>query len=553
MISIKEDRSIKSVGQTSLFVSFNYDPKIIEIVKSAENAIWLKDKKLWELPLNKLSYLIDNLTLLDDIQLDFLDLEEKEELDLTINYKVKPFDYQLDGIKWLINNPNSLLLDMPGLGKSMQVIYAAEELKAQKGIEHCLIICGINTLKNNWKKEIKKFSDLDCIIIGEKINSKGTINYSSIKERAEQLYQPINEFFIILNVESLRDDLLIKAILNSKNNFDMIVFDEVHKVKNVTQSAQGKNFVKLAKVGKYHYGLTGTLLTNSPLDSYAALKFIGYEKSNYTNFKNFYCNIEFVFGHQQISGYKNMDILKDEIAGCSLRRDKSLLDLPPIIINPEYLDMSDSQKLFYDNLQKGVVEEADRVNIKNTSLLGLITRLRQSTSCPSVLSTKEINNVKIDRALELVDEILSNNEKVVIFSVFKEPLYILKNELKDIALLCTGDQSDEEISNNIEMFQNNNKYKVMLCTTSRMGTGLTLTAASYEIFIDTPWTWSEFEQSYSRCHRIGSSKTVVVYDLIANGTIDERVYNLINTKKDISDYMVDNKSETEELKYLLGL
>lgn len=542
------------MGQTSLFVSFDYDPKIIEIIKQANSYVYDDTTKTWEMPLNNLSYLIDNLTSIDDINLDFLPVEKEEELPLVVDYKLKPFNYQLEGIKWLINHENGLLLDVPGLGKTAQVIYAAEELKAQKNIEHCLIICGINTLKNNWKREIQKFSNLDCIIIGEKINSKGKISYASVKDRAEQLYQPIKEFFVILNVESLRDSTVVDAIKSSYNSFDMIVIDEIHKLKGATTSQQSKNLLKLVKVGKYHYGLTGTLLVNSPLDAYIPLKFIRRERANFTNFKKFYCNINFVFGHQQIVGYKNVDLLKEEIGQCSLRRDKSLLDLPEKIIVPEFLDMPDSQLEFYENLQKGLVGEADRVNIKNTSLLGLITRLREATSCPSVLSSKNISNVKIERACELVEEITSNGEKVVIFSVFKEPLYILNKILGKNSLLCTGDQTEQELSDNIHKFQNDNKYKVMLCTSSKMGTGITLTAASYEIHLDTSWTYAEFEQCCDRCHRIGTEKTVIIYDLIARKTIDERVYNLINTKKEISDYIIDNKyNESEELRYLLGL
>jgi len=553
LINIFENQSKKSIGQTSLFVSFDYKPEIVEVIKSAGDGIYYKDSKVWELPLNKLSYLIDNLTMIDSINLDFLPESESEKLNLSIDYKVKPFDHQLEAIKWLINTKNGLLLDVPGLGKTLDVIYAAEELKAQCNIEHCLIICGINTLKQNWKKEIKKFSTLDCVIIGERINKKGNITYDSISARAEQLYQKINEFFIIVNVETLRDSTVIEAIRNSKNNFDMIVVDEIHKLKGATTSIQSKNTLKLAKIGKYHFGLTGTLLVNNPLDCFIPLKFIGYERSTYTNFKNFYCVIEQKFGHQSISGFKNIDVLKNEISECSLRRSKDLLNLPPKIIIPEFLELPESQQKFYSELQSGIVNEADRVNIKNTSLLGMITRLRQATTCPSVLSSKEITNVKIERALDLIEKITPNGDKVIIFSVFKEPLYQLKKLLPE-ALLCTGDQTDEEISNNINKFQNDDNYKVILCTTSKMGTGITLTAANYEIFLDTPWTYAEFEQSVDRAYRIGTTKNVIIYDLIAKDTIDERVYQLINTKKDISDYIIDNKyNETEELKYLLGI
>lgn len=553
MIKIKEQKSIKTIGDTSLCITFEFNPEIIRVLKNAGDALWHKTLKVWELPINKLSFLIDNLSQIDDIDLELLPDEEKETYNLKINYKTKPFSYQLEGIQWMLNNPNCLLLDPPGLGKTLQVIYLAEELKAAGEAKKCLIICGINSLKTNWEKEIQRHSTLDCVIIGKKITKKGTVKYTSIKERAEQLYNPIKEFFVILNIESLRDSLVLDAIRDSANEFDLIVLDEIHKCK-APQSSQGKNLLKLRNIGKRHIGLTGTLLVNDPLDAYVPLKFIGKENSTYTNFKNFYCIIEQKFGHYQIAGFKNMDILKEEIASCSLRRSKDLLKLPPKVIIPEYLEMSEKQSKFYEDLEAGVITEADRVNIKTTSLLGLVTRLRQAATCPSVLTSSDIDCAKIDRAISLTEEIVSSGEKVIIFSTFKEPLYQLNDLLKEYKpLLCTGDQSDEEVSKNIDIFQEDPTRKVILCTTSKMGTGITLTAASYEIFLDSTWTSALEEQCEDRAWRIGSTKSVFIYKLVAKNTIDERIQNILDRKKNISDYIIDDKvNNEEELRELLG-
>jgi len=230
MIYIKEAKSKKMPGEYSLFISFSFNQEIINIIKQ-QCELYDYDKKthVWEIPELYLSNLLNELVYIDSIDLDLLKDEEiNKDVQLVVNYPTKPFDYQLDGIKYGLEHDNWLLLDPPGLGKSLQMIYLAEELKAQRGIEHCLIICGINTLKTNWKKEIQKHSNLDCVIIGEKINSKGKVSYASINERANQLVNKIDEFFIILNIESIRSSLVVDAIRNSVNNFDMIVFDEVH-------------------------------------------------------------------------------------------------------------------------------------------------------------------------------------------------------------------------------------------------------------------------------------------------------------------------------------
>ena len=554
MIYITEIKSFKCPGETSLRIDFEYNQDIINVLKQSDGAIWHKTQKFWEVPANQLAFLIDNLTYIDNMRLGFMEDSQEQSYELTLKYKTTPFDYQYEDIKWLLNNPNCLLLNPPGLGKTLETIYLAEELKSQENYEHCLIICGINSLKNNWKKEIQRHSSEQCIIIGEKINSKGKVSYTSIKDRAEQLYNKIDEYFVILNIESLRDNLIVDAIRNSKNNFDLILFDEVHKSKTPS-SQQGKNLLKLTQVGKRHVGMTGTLLMNSPLDAFVPLKFIGKENSTWTNFKNYYCIFEQKFGHNQIVGYKNINVLKDEIESCSLRRDKSILNLPPKTIIPEYIDMDTTQQKFYENIMNGILDEVDKVKINATNLLGLITRLRQATSSPSVLSTSNIVPTKLERAVDLVEEIISNGEKVVIFSYFKEPLYILQERLKQYKpLLGTGDLDDKEVSDNIDKFQSDPEYKVFLGTVQKMGTGVTLTAASYEIHIDTAWTYAEFEQTCDRCWRVGTPKPVIIYDLICTGTIDERVWNLLNKKKNVSDYMIDGKvNDLDELKELLGI
>lgn len=557
MISIIEQSSIKSVGKTSLFIYFEYNSKIVDILRSCGNCTYHKNLKAWESPISNLAFLIDSFTYIDTISLEFLSESSNIELDLSQQFKTEMFDYQREGVKWLINNPNSLLLDRPGLGKSLQIIYTAEELKQQKEVEHCLIICGINALKSNWKREIQKHSNLDCVVIGERVNSKGRVVYAPVKERAEQLYNKIDEFFVIINIESIRDNTVVDAIRNSKNNFDIIVLDECHKAKSPT-SDQGKNLLKLAKVGRYHYGLTGTVLVNSPLDAYVPLKFIGEEKSTYTNFKNYYCVFGSMFGHQQIIGFKNIGELKSQIASCSLRRTKDLLSLPPKVIVPEYIDLDDEQMKFYSNIQDGVLDEVNKVEIKKSSLLGLVTRLRQAATCPTVLTDKPMKNIKLERAMDLIEEIVSNGEKVIVFSTFKEPLYQLLSLLRankyDGALLCTGDQPDSEIDSNIKLFQEEPGCNIILCTTSRMGTGLTLTAASYEIFIDSNWTFRLEEQCEDRAHRVGTTKSVIIYKLIAKNTIDERIQNILVKKRGISDYIIDDKyNEDDEIKELLGI
>ena len=121
--------------------------------------------------------------------------------------------------------------------------------------------------------------------------------------------------------------------------------------------------------------------------------------------------------------------------------------------------------------------------------------------------------------------------------------------------MITGDVSEVDIEINKKRFQEDSKYKVMLATCQKAGTGFTFTAASYAIFIDTPWTAAELGQAQDRIHRIGSNKAVFIYELITKDTIDERVAEIVETKEAISDFIIDNKISQSSLdslkKYIL--
>ena len=540
MIHIEERKTEKLPGESALFVTFQYDPLIVDIVKQCPVAHYNKNTLTWEVPLTSLSFLIEHLSSFDDVELFFLEdipLEADKVFELS-TYKTTPYQYQLEGIQYGLNHDKWLLLDAPGLGKTLQLIYLAQELREREGLEHCLIICGLNTLKNNWKDEIHKHSNLSCMILGERVTKKGKVRIGSVQERLEDLKKPIEEFFIITNIQTLRNEDIIKELKKNKiNKIDMIVLDEGHVCKSPT-SIQGKNLLKLN--AKYMILATGTILMNSPLDAYVPLKWIGADRSTYTNFKFYYCNFTGPFNNI-IVGYRFMDILKDQLEKVSLRRNKDLLDLPEKTVITEYVDMNDKQSKFYENITEGIVQQVDKVKMTTASVLAMVTRLRQATACPSILTSENIPSSKIERATDLAKQIIENGDKVIIFSTFKESLRDLEEEFKDIEhVVCHGDIDDAEINKRKNYFQNDERCKLMLATWQKMGTGVTLNAASYEVFLDTPWTEAVFIQAQDRIHRIGSKKPVFIYNLVCKNTIDERVLELVQSKGAISDYVVDN-------------
>ena len=361
--------------------------------------------------------------------------------------------------------------------------------------------------------------------------------------------KPIDEFFLIVNIETLRSDDFIDAIKYGPNSIDMIVVDEVHRTSN-KNSTQGANLLKLNS--EYAIAATGTLLTNAPVNAYLPLKWLGIDKANLTTYKRQYCEFG-GFGGHEIIGYRNLEILKEEIDSNSLRRTKDILkdSLPSKTIIKEFVTLSDEHRKFYNDVKKGVKEECNKIQLNTTNLLSLVTRLRQATACPQILTTKTIKSSKLERCIELVEDLISKGEKVVVFSTFKESVKYLAEDLKEYKpLVCTGDSSESSINENVDKFQLEDDCKLIIATHQKMGTGITLNAASYMIFIDTPFNYSDFSQACDRIYRIGTKRPVFIYNLICEGTIDERVAQIVDKKQAISDYVIDNKLTSDNLTIL---
>ncbi len=548
MIKIEEGVTKKVPGETSLFISFDYKKELVDILKLFSGSNYSKKDKRWEVPLTYLSRFLDAACKFDSIELKLLKDKKAQTKEFEIGpFKVQPFKHQEEAVQFGLNHSKWLLLDSPGCGKTLSVILLAQELKKREKLHHCLVVCGLNTLKGNWKREIENFSDFSAVILGEKITKKGTRKIGSVAERAAHLMKPIDEFFVITNVESLRDDRIIEGILKGPNKFDLILLDEAHKCKGHSQQADG--LLKL-NVAPYKVAMTGTPIVSSPLDAYVPLTWLGIERGTRTNFKYYYCTFDGPFGNM-ITGYKNMDILQGIIDKHSLRRTKDILDLPPKMQIVEYVDMEPDQAQFYENIKQGIRDQVDKVKLNTTSLLALLTRLRQATSSPSILTTEKISCAKIERAVDLAEQIIANNEKVVIFSSFKEVTSNLAELLKSYnPLVCTGDSSDEYINDCKDKFQQDDIHQVFIATWQKMGTGLTLNRSSNVIFVDTPYTAADKLQAEDRCHRIGTKQTVNIYTLITAGTVDERVQQIISKKEALSDYLVDGQITQEGLKSL---
>ena len=365
----------------------------------------------------------------------------------------------------------------------------------------------------------------------------------------------VQPYFIITNVETFRDTECANIIsdLCKKGIINMCVADEMHKMKNPT-AQQTKGFFKC--LPECRIGMTGTPLMNSPLDLYVILKWLGYESHAFYSFKQHYC-VMGGYGGYEIVGYKNMEQLTAQVREIMLRRLKEeVLDLPEKTYVDEIVEMDGKQAILYKEVKSGIKTALANGEIDLNNPLASLIRLRQTTGYPGIISPTVTESAKLDRMEDLVEEAVSNNQKVVIFSNWTQMTGAICDRLRNkykIGLI-TGETPDSNRQTVVQMFQEG-ELDIMVGTIGAMGTGLTLTAGTVVIFVDEPWSKALYDQAVDRCHRIGQKSNITVYNLLTKGTVDERIHELVYKKGVFSDAIIDGKivgNKTEIFNYLIS-
>ena len=486
-------------------------------------------------------------------------------------FKTKPYQHQIECLMFGVENPKFLLADQQGLGKTKEVIDLACYLKQEKHYKHCLIVCGVNGLKWNWKEEVLIHSDEKAHILGERTARNGNVRIKGLEEKLEDLDNLDDlPYFIITNIESLRlkrktgkkikkrsmgkvryvDEYVYPlsdklCTLCAAGEIPFIAADECHKMKN-PESEQGIQFLRLQSENEV--AMTGTPMMNSPLDLFIILKWLGIEDHSFWQFKSHFCILG-GYGGREVVGYKNKHQLQKILDNIMLRRRKEdVLDLPDKVYLTEYVEMGPEQEKVYKAIHKETESIIDLIT-QSVNPLSMLTRLRQATGYTGVLSSTVKCSAKMDRLSSLVDEIVENGEKAIVFSNWTSMTDEIINRLSEYNPLCiTGETKDEERQQIVKNFQEGD-CKVIVGTIGAMGTGLTLTAASNVIFLDEPWNRALREQAEDRAHRIGQKETVNIYFLLTKGTIDERIHSIVEEKGELSDEIVD---KAELVNYLLS-
>lgn len=544
----------RKVGN-EIIVSFNYDPKLVRRIKEFEGRRYNPETKEWTIPARHEQEFKRKF----DSQLHSFEVGESIELPpITVNqsfgkipsdykFKVQPMEHQIKAIEYGLANKKWVLGDEMGCGKTYESLMVADILSKTDGLKHCLIVCGINNLKLNWKNEISKYTNKGAKVLGQKINKNGRLAAGTNKDKVKDIMSipTSDDFFFITNIESLRNKEVAGALkeMCDLDEIGMVIVDEVHKCTNAT-SQQTLGLFKLNP--KYKIAMTGTPLLNDPVDLYAILYWLNVVTSNIHAFKQMYCIFKLCRTKSgkrfnKLIGYKHLDDLQLKLAKVMFRRRKEeVLTLPDKIFIDEYIEMEKDQADLYQ-YYADITEELIKKEKTMANALAQLTKLRSITSCSSIVDAS-CSTAKLDRMEELVAEAIANGTSIVIFSNWVSVVKEVEKRLKKYGVVSiTGEKTLEE-RHNAEMSFQSGKAKIIVGTIKAIGTGCNLTKGTVEIFVDEPWTMADKEQAVDRCHRIGQKSNVVVYSLFTKDTVDEKVHQLLITKKDLSLALVDNSS-----------
>ena len=435
-------------------------------------------------------------------------------------YSHRPLlSHQIEAVQKLVENKKYILADDMGLGKTTSTIIAALE----SGSKKILIICPAS-LKINWQREIENYTDRSIYI------SEGK-NFSQEHDFVIINYDIIKNFH---NVKKKSDSQILGA------NFDLVVVDEAHYIKN-GQAQRTKLINDLVKKVDRLWLLTGTPMTSRPMDYFNLLSLVDSPVAkNWMAYAIRYCSgYQFNAGGRKIwnvTGASNLEELRDRTAGLTLRRLKQdVLDLPDKIITPVYLRLKSKQ---YEDVMGDYYNWYEKNPDESKSLTVQFTKLTQVRQV--------IAEEKVIQTIELAENIIEQGKKVIIFCNFTNSLDRIIQHFGKTAVRLDGSMSKPERQNSVDKFQEDDKVKVFVGNIKAAGVGITLTAGEAVIMNDLSFLPSDHSQAEDRAYRYGQKNNVLVYYPIFENTIEGIIYDILNKKKQvIATVMGDVKNDVD--------
>lgn len=569
------------------------DWRLKELCKSLPGASWNVSEGVWRVPLSWTTCLALRSTFKDQLEIqpklaewatDHLNTRINPALALreldTYEGDEALFPHQRAGVAFLSTAKRALLADEPGLGKTAQAIRALKALHDKgEDVFPILVVCP-NTLKKNWAREFQRWWP-DSVVT--------QIIKGSAVQRKKQFEEPAQVF--IINWESLRSHSRLVSYgsialtrckacggqdekvsesrcevhLRELNNIDFkaVIADEIHRSKD-PKSKQSRALWSASGNAEIRFALTGTPIANNVVDLWAILHWLSPKDwPSKTKWIDRMIDVMLnAFGGMMVLGVK--PTMTDEFyksVNPYMRRmlKKVVLPhLPPVMTERRDVEMSTKQAKAYAQMRDTMIAELSSGDILSApSILTQTIRLLQFASASATLEvdentgeTKAILDMPSCKVEALMDDIENGDfgdDSVAVSAVSKQLINLLSAELTKKKIphgLITGDQDEDERQKAIDDFQAG-ITKWILFTAQAGGVGITLTTARRLVMLQRPWSLVDYKQVLDRVHRIGSEihDSIVITDYVTEGTIEERVIHVLETKADNFEQIVRDKDQ----------
>ncbi len=448
----------------------------------------------------------------------------------TLQAELRP--YQHEGFLWLSRlckrGFGACLADDMGLGKTVQALAVM--------LEHAplgpTLVVAPASVCTNWVREISRFCPSMHIVFHP-------------NERDPQVVETLGAMQILVTTYGLLNN---EAELLSTIPWETAILDEAQSIKNVHTK---RSRAALQIQAKTKIVLTGTPLENRLSELWTLFHFINPGLlGSYESFtKRFSDPIEL---HNDAAA---KHALRKLIQPFVLRRLKHqvLDDLPPRIEKTLTIQMDQEERSFHEALRQNALErisQIDKGNKARIHILAEIMRLRRACCHPALVAPElSLKGSKLSRLLELIDELRENKHRALIFSQFVDYLSIVRTELEKRSIsfqYLDGSTSIPERQKRVDAFQAGSG-DFFLISLRAGGTGLNLTAADYVVHLDPWWNPAVEDQASDRAHRIGQTRTVTIYRMIMEGSIEEKMVQLHQSKRDLANDVLEGADMTGKL------
>lgn len=527
--AVKSTKNVVLKGET-LYISFPFDRQTLGQVKLLSGRKWNNIDKQWTAPISveTVESLIDYDFSLDKalrLWMKKQNTTKKDNIKKIKGLRADLFDYQTEGINFIESkNGRAIIGDEMGLGKTLQALGWMQH-KKKADIFPALVVCP-SSLKLNWARESLKFTDLEPAVVSGREDKKVTLFPGGGSPKVYIInYDIIHEGF--LNEEG-KKDYRLHGWLKSMG-FKTVIYDECHYTKN-SKAGRTKAAKELSKDCDYVIGLSGTPITNRPVEFFNIINMVNDKVfPSWWKYTGRYCNRHnngFGFG-VDVTGASNTDELNKKLSRTvMIRRLKAdvLPQLPPKVRSVVPISINNRR---YNE----VIEDIKTMLTGNPAEhLTIIEKAKQV-----------VVDMKLNSCLDWIQNYIENDEKLVVFAEHHNVIEKVKKAFKNESVVVYGATNNDKRQQAVDSFQNDPNCKLFIGSRSAIE-GLTLTAAKATCFLELWWTPGEHDQAEDRVHRIGQeADSVMAYYLLAAGTIEEDIAQLLDEKRAVLASVLDGK------------